>query len=208
MGNGPGLVIRGSIVGALFVIFLTAAMSTSANYTLSNQISSPQSTSPTTHIDQLPIQVDPQDESHIIANGDCLVSTEYPERIIRWCALITHYSQVNGLEPDLIAALIWQESGGDPRAYSKSGAVGLMQVMPRDGIAASFTCVNGPCFRDRPKIADLEDPEFNIKFGTRMLAQLVKRNGSLREGLKSYGPMNVGYTYADKVLSIYNRHAD
>jgi len=44
----------------------------------------------------------------------------------------------------LIAAVILQESGGDPSAYSSSGAVGLMQVMPRDGIAAEFMCVNGP----------------------------------------------------------------
>jgi hypothetical protein len=81
-----------------------------------------------------------------------------------------------------------------------------MQVMPRDGIASSFMCKNGPCFTDRPTTAELQDPEFNISFGTRMLAKLLQRSGSMREALKNYGPMNVGYTYADKVLAIYERH--
>jgi len=37
-----------------------------------------------------------------------------------------------------------------------------------------------------------------------MLAGLIKKHGSLREGLKAYGPMDVGYAYADKVLSVYD----
>ena len=97
------------------------------------------------------------------------------------------------------------ESGGNPLAYSRSGAVGLMQVMPRDGIAASFQCVNGPCFASRPTIAELQDPEFNVEYGTRMLAGLFARLGSLREALHAYGPMDVGYTYADRILAVFER---
>lgn len=139
-------------------------------------------------------------------DGDCQVSASYPERIRRWCSLITKFARQKDLDPDLIAALIWQESGGDPEAYSRSGAVGLMQVMPRDGLAASFMCVNGPCFASRPTIAELKDPKFNIKYGTGMLAGLVKKYGNLREALKYYGPMDAGYTYADKVLTIYENY--
>lgn len=135
--------------------------------------------------------------------GKCQVSASYPEKIRRWCDWITKFARQNNLDPDLIAALIWQESGGNPAAYSRSGAVGLMQVMPRDGLAASFMCVNGPCFASRPAIAELKDPKFNIKYGTAMLAGLVKKYGNLREALKYYGPMDAGYTYADKVLTIY-----
>jgi len=102
--------------------------------------------------------------------------------------------------------LIWQESGGDHLAYSKSGAVGLMQVMPSDGLAASFNCINGPCFASRPTIQELEDPEFNIAFGTKYLAQQVARHGDVRVALKAYGPMNVGFYYADKVLGIYETY--
>jgi len=136
----------------------------------------------------------------------CRVSEAYPVEVQQWCDLITRYADANGLAPDLVAGLVWYESGGNPSAYSRSGAVGLMQVMPRDGLAAEFMCVNGPCFASRPTIAELEDPEFNVEYGTRMLAGLRDRHQDLREGLKSYGPANAGYTYADKVLAIYERY--
>ena len=147
-------------------------------------------------------------ESNKNDSKKCLVSGNYPESIRQWCKLITAYSQKNDLDPDLIAALIWQESGGNPVAYSRSGAVGLMQVMPKDGIAATFQCKNGPCFTNRPTIKELQDPDFNIKYGTGMLAGLVKKYGSVREALKYYGPMNVGYYYADKVIGIFNNYGD
>lgn len=137
--------------------------------------------------------------------GDCQVSAGYPNKVRRWCGIITAYSDKRGLPPDLVAAVILQESGGNPSAYSHSGAVGLMQVMPSDGPASTFMCANGPCFASRPRQDELLDPEFNIAYGTRMLSGLVRRHGSLREALKSYGPMDGGYYYADKVLGIYEK---
>lgn len=136
---------------------------------------------------------------------DCQVSEGFPSKVRRWCGIITAYSDKRGLPPDLVAAVILQESGGNPSAFSHSGAVGLMQVMPRDGPASSFMCANGPCFASRPRQDELLDPEFNIAYGTRMLSGLVRKHGSLREALKSYGPMDGGYSYADKVLGIYKR---
>ncbi len=133
----------------------------------------------------------------------CLISSGFPAGVRQWCTQIMRHASKNNLDPNLIAAVIWQESGGNPSAYSKSGAVGLMQVMPRDGIAASFQCINGPCFTNRPSISELEKPNFNIKYGTGMIAGLLQKYGSMREALKYYGPMNVGYYYADKVISIY-----
>lgn len=136
----------------------------------------------------------------------CLVRGSFPASILQWCDLITRYAHLHGLEPDLVAAVMLQESGGDPLAYSHSGAVGLLQVMPRDGIAASFMCQNGPCFTDRPSIQELQDPEFNIEYGTGMMANLILKYGNLRDALKAYGPMDVGYYYADKVLRIYQNN--
>lgn len=141
-------------------------------------------------------------------NSNCSVSQRFPASIRRWCGLITQYASKHGLPPDLVAALIWQESGGNPVAYSQSGAVGLMQVMPSDGLAASFQCAAGPCFSTRPSTDELKNPEFNVSYGTRMLAGLVGRTGNLREALKSYGPANVGYYYADKVLGIYQSYSN
>lgn len=139
-------------------------------------------------------------------DAPCDVNPAFPPKVVRWCPIITFYANKHNLDPDLVAAVIWLESGGNALAYSRSGAVGLMQVMPRDGLAAAFMCVNGPCFKDRPSTEELQDPEFNISFGTRYLAGLVRRSGNLRDALRSYGPMDAGYTYSDKVLSIYNRY--
>ncbi|MFZ6026735.1 MAG: lytic transglycosylase domain-containing protein [Chloroflexota bacterium] len=141
-------------------------------------------------------------------NEDCRVSAQYPESVRQWCGLITYYAEQYNLSPDLVAALIWLESGGNAVAYSKSGAVGLMQVMPRDGLAAKFQCVNGPCFADRPTIEELQDPSFNVAYGTKFLSGLNHSKGNLRDALKAYGPMNVGYSYADKVLGIYERYGE
>jgi len=147
---------------------------------------------------------------HVISfdGSTCRVSESYPESVRQWCQLITEQAEKHKLSPDLIAALIWQESGGNALAYSKSGAVGLMQVMPRDGLAASFQCPNGPCFASRPTINELQDPTFNVQYGTQFLASLLQTNGNIREALKSYGPANVGYYYADKVLGLYQTYGN
>jgi Transglycosylase SLT domain len=151
--------------------------------------------------------VDSSGADSMAANGStCQVNTSFPENVYQWCEMITHFAGIYRLDADLLAAVILQESGGNPVAYSRSGAVGLMQVMPRDGLAAGFDCPNGPCFARRPTIRELEDPLFNIEYGTRMLAGLIEKHGEVRSALKYYGPMDVGYRYADKVLAIWQRY--
>ena len=135
--------------------------------------------------------------------GECQQAAYYPEKILPWCALIEEQAGRFGVDPLLVAAVMLVESGGQPEVISHSGAVGLMQVMPRDGIAATFQCINGPCFASRPTIVELKDPAFNVEFGVRMLAGLTERHGTTRDALKAYGPGDVGYWYADKVLGIY-----
>ena len=196
-----------ALVLSLFLYTISAG---SAYPPSANVLSSPNLTGSqpiiATQVQAVALSLPTQENSPVQSQADCLISSEFPEKILQWCSLITHYAVKRGLEPDLIAALIWQESGGNPSAFSASGAVGLMQIMPRDGLSASFMCVNGPCFTNRPSISELEDPEFNISYGTKMLAGLHTRSGDLREALKSYGPMNVGYSYADKVLGIWKRY--
>lgn len=136
----------------------------------------------------------------------CPVSGAYPDSIRQWCSFIGQYANENGVDPNLIAAVMLQESGGNPDAYSKSGAVGLLQVMPRDGLAADFMCPSGPCFAARPSIQDLANPEYNISYGSQMLADLIQKYGDVREALRAYGPMDVGYEYADIILSIFQRY--
>ena len=137
-------------------------------------------------------------------SGSCEFFDRYPSKVQPWCGLIEQAASKHGVDALLIASVMLQESGGQPEIMSTSGAVGLMQVMPRDGIAAGFQCINGPCFASRPSIEELKDPAFNVAYGVRMLAGLIERCGDIREALKSYGPYDVGYRYADQVLTIRN----
>lgn len=147
---------------------------------------------------------DPNPSQTENSTGECVFQSRYPEKVRGWCTLIESASSKYGLDPLLIAAVMLIESGGQPEVISHSGAVGLLQVMPRDGIASTFQCINGPCFAGRPTIAELMDPQFNVDYGTRMLSGLLNKKGDIREALKSYGPYDVGYDYADKVLSIFS----
>ncbi len=190
---GPVLVIRGALIMSLLLMLLFSS--------LAGGIGHAEGAAPGSNDEPSLSQSSEQSEG-------CRVSPRFPDKVRRWCDLITQHAEKNDLSPDLIAALIWQELGGDPQAYSGSGAVGLMQVMPRDGIAAQFICPNGPCFASRPTITELEDPTFNVTYGTRMLAGLNHRWGDLRQALKAYGPKDVGFTYADTVLSLYDRYGN
>ncbi len=193
MRNGPVLVILGTILGSLVVGFAgwMLAGQTDMHAGVEVAYAAP--------LSQNADQPEPE-------NAECLVSHKFPSEILQWCKDITTLAGEAQLPPNLVAAIIWQESGGDASAYSASGAVGLMQIMPRDGIAASFECINGPCFATRPTTDELLDPRFNMEFGTRMLRGLIDKLGSEREALKAYGPMDVDYYYADKVLAIYENY--
>jgi soluble lytic murein transglycosylase-like protein len=106
------------------------------------------------------------------------------------------------VDPLVVAAIIEQESGGNPAAVSRNGAVGLMQVMPGDGNALSFQCIGGPCFSDRPSTNQLLEPEYNILYVIQILSDFQNKFGDLRETLRAYGPIDMGYAYADHVLEL------
>jgi hypothetical protein len=117
----------------------------------------------------------------------------------QWCSYILKYSNQNGISPDIIAALIDVESHGNPNAYSSQGAVGLMQIMASDGISAVLF---PDLFKNRPTVAQLSNPEFNIEYGTNLLRKYSEYWGGLREGLFHYGPTGIGYGYADIIIEL------
>lgn len=184
------LIFPGLFIGILSVIFLTSQL-----LSTHGQVKA---------IDTAPVQSAAQSAGQPVTG--CSISTTYPDSIQQWCSLIEQYASENGVDPNLVSAVMLQESAGQPDAYSKSGAVGLMQVMPRDGKASSFMCKNGPCFAERPSMQELFDPTFNVSYGTRMLADLIEHYGDIREALRAYGPKDVGYYYADLVLGTMNSH--
>lgn len=154
-------------------------------------------------VEEIDKSVDYDQTNLILPVSEKKLSVKYPQSIQKWREEIEFSADQNGLDPNLIGAVMLQESGGQPTVVSASGAVGLMQIMPRDGIASSFICGDNPCFKNRPSITELLDPDENINFGARMLSGLLKTSGSIRNALKAYGPMDAGFYYADIVLSIY-----
>ncbi len=208
MGSLRNYVVLGALIGSLLLASFANKVTASVAFPSVDATSIEQSESE----DEIQVQSSSdvhekpkkkKKEKKAATDSKCKLSSDFPESIDQWCSQITYYSEQKNLDPDLIAAVMLQESGGNPTAYSTSGAVGLMQVMPRDGIASSFQCVNGPCFANRPSSQELQNPEFNVEYGTGMLAGLVSKHGDVREALRAYGPMDVGYYYADKVLAIY-----
>ncbi len=151
--------------------------------------------------------ISPQDPPAQITEQKSELSPFFPPAIQQWKLEIENQAGVNGIDANMIASVILMESGGDALAYSSCGAVGLMQVMPRDGLSASFTCNGQPCFANRPSMVELFEPRFNIEYGTGLLKDLFNRNGNWREALFSYGPIDVGYDYADRVLSILSQYS-
>lgn len=76
--------------------------------------------------------------------------------------MATHY----GIPQNVLMGLIWVESGCNPQAVSDAGAIGLMQVMPRE---------KGRGFSNRPSRASLFDIYANVAWGTYILYEMDAR---------------------------------
>jgi soluble lytic murein transglycosylase-like protein len=88
-------------------------------------------------------------------------------------AVISAVATRYGISVDLIAAVIEAESEFNPRAVSRTGARGLMQLMPE---TAAMLGVSDPF-----------DPRENIEGGVRHLSSLMDRfNGNLPLVLAAY----------------------
>lgn len=93
------------------------------------------------------------------------------------------------VDPYLVAAIIREESQYDPRAVSRSGALGLMQLLPTTAQAVARRQGMPDVTRE-----DLFDHETNIRFGTGYLAQLLQRfDGNVLHAVAAYnaGPSAV-----------------
>lgn len=92
-----------------------------------------------------------------------------------------------GLDPELIIAIMQKESSLSPKAQSRYGAQGLMQVVPR---------------WHRKKLRPSEslfDPKVNVRVGAEILAEyLESADGSVHHALTKYS--GNAKSYASRVL--------
>ncbi len=101
-----------------------------------------------------------------------------PERAQPWIGAIEDAAAANGVDPRLLASLVWTESGFRADAVSPVGARGLAQLMP--GTAAGLG-------------VDPSDPIQNLEGGARYLAGQLSTFGRVDLALAAYnaGPGRV-----------------
>jgi soluble lytic murein transglycosylase len=94
------------------------------------------------------------------------------ERIRRYIydPLIARSAERHQVPPELLAAVIWRESGFDPYEIGRAGERGLMQVTAEAGREWAAAC-HVPGF----STADLLNPATNIEAGTWYLARAIAR---------------------------------
>jgi soluble lytic murein transglycosylase-like protein len=119
--------------------------------------------------------------------------------------IVTAASTRSQVDADFIASVIRAESGNNPRAISRKGAQGLMQLMP--GTASKLGVKN------------TFDPTENVDAGVRYLRQLLLLyNNDMVKALAAYnaGPQRVRqykgvppyhetHAYVARVINDYNR---
>ena len=93
------------------------------------------------------------------------------DRVLQWENEILAVSTKYKIEPAVIAAVIEQESGGNPNALSRTGAIGLMQLMPATARGLGVNPF---------------DPGENIEGGAKYLSIQLKRFGDLNLALAAY----------------------
>lgn len=119
-------------------------------------------------------------------------------------AIINTAAQNTGLDPAFIRAVMIAESGGNPKAKSGAGALGLMQLMPATAKGLGVT--------------DPFDPMQNILGGARYLKTQFDRFGDLRLALAAYNagpgavrkyggipPYAETKNYVEKVMKLYEK---
>lgn len=107
----------------------------------------------------------------------------------RILAAVYENSRQYDLAPELILSVIQVESEFNPRAYSRAGAIGLMQIMPVTGIY-----VGRALGLRLDHEGDLYDIEKNIQIGAVFMKECIERMGE-QKGL--------GYYYAGRHTQHY-----
>jgi soluble lytic murein transglycosylase len=109
---------------------------------------------------------------------------------LRYEHIVVGHAENYELEPQLVAAVIYQESKFDADAVSESGAVGLMQLLPETGQGIADRTGG-----DNWMPEDLHNPELNIRYGSWYLRHLLDKYGDEELALAAY---NAGQANVDR----------
>jgi soluble lytic murein transglycosylase len=119
------------------------------------------------------------DNSSLFAGREDYMEYLYP---FAFGSEIDRYSKEMKLPPELVLAVIREESRFDDAVESHAGAWGLMQIMPSTG-----GWIGGKVGRKDVTLSDLRDPAFNIEGGCWYLRFLLDRSDeSIVAALASY----------------------
>ena len=119
--------------------------------------------------------------------------------------LVQTFSDKYGIDGDFIKAIIKQESGFNPNATSKKGAMGLMQLMPKTAESLG--------------VLDAYNPSQNIEGGVKYLKTLLDKYNNNHElalaaynagptAVQKYGgipPYKETRNYVNSIMSTYNK---
>lgn len=143
--------------------------------------------------------VRPSSSALVVAQTATALSPMWPPNIQQWDKHIAVLADVYGLDPDLIAAVIKEESNGRTELVSEAGAVGLMGVMS-----------TGPGLEWRPSIEELKNPAINLRWGVGILSEIIQQaGGDVGAALAAYSGgwqqvnNRVPRAYAASVLNNY-----
>jgi len=106
--------------------------------------------------------------------------------------LVLTYSAEYDVPPELVFAVIKEESKFKKNALSNSGAIGLMQIMPETFSWLQTHIANETLDEDK-----LKDPKVNIEYGTYFLSYLRKKYSDEKVQLSAY---NAGIGTVEKWL--------
>lgn len=115
---------------------------------------------------------------------------------IRYVKIVNDVSKLYNVEPEMIYAIIKVESDFNEIAESRSGAYGLMQIMPD-----TFEWLQLFTKEEKMDPEHLKNPDINIQYGTFFISELRKRYGSDELILSAY---NAGISKVDKWLKDEN----
>jgi soluble lytic murein transglycosylase-like protein len=155
---------------------------------------------------QLLIASSPTDAVAVSPKGK---SIDWLARSAQYDGVISGAAKAATIQAALVRAVIVVESGFNPRAVSKKGAIGLMQLQPATA--------------KRYGVKNIYDPEQNVRAGAHYLSDLLNRFDSNlelalaaynagEEAVERYGrhvpPYRETLAYVPSVMKVYQRLMD